>query len=355
MTMVLSADEEHDPDVLAINAASTALVLSEIPFYNPVGAVRVGLIDGELVFNPTNSQRDVSDLDLVVVGTEEAVVMVEAGANQLPEQVILDAIFRRPRRAAEADPGAARALPRRRLLKPMWQEPERYPAEWRRAGRRRDPRRPQEGPLHQGQVRAQGAASRVIEAFPELARPGARRRCVLLPPLVIDDLEEELLAEAVLEDRLRFDDRVSDEIRNIAIETGVLPRTHGSALFTRGETQALVTATLGTRRDAQIVEEYAGETLQKFLLHYNFPPFSVGEVKPCAAPAAARSATASWPAGRSRRCCRTTTSSPTPSAWSPTSWSRTAPRRWPPSAAARSASSTPACRCWRRWPAWRWA
>ncbi len=127
MTMVLSADEEHDPDVLAINAASTALVLSEIPFYNPVGAVRVGLIDGDLVFNPTNSQRDVSDLDLVVVGTEEAVVMVEAGANQLPEAVILDAIFAahaelqkliRVQHALFRDAG---------FSKPMWQEPERYP------------------------------------------------------------------------------------------------------------------------------------------------------------------------------------------------------------------------------------
>ncbi len=123
----------------------------------------------------------------------------------------------------------------------------------------------------------------MIEGFTSSVGPEQAAQLLQLH-LVIEDLEEELLSEAVLEERRRFDDRQLDEIRDIAIETSVLPRTHGSALFTRGETQALVTATLGTRRDAQIIEEYAGESLQKFLLHYNFPPFSVGEVKPLRGP-----------------------------------------------------------------------
>jgi polyribonucleotide nucleotidyltransferase len=283
MTMVLSADEEHDPDVLAINAASTALVLSEIPFYNPVGALRVGLIDGELVFNPTNSQRDVSDLDLVVVGTEEAVVMVEAGANQLPENVILDAIFAahaelqkliRVQHALFRDAG---------FSKPMWKEPERYPADWRQQVEGAIRADLKTALFTKGKFQRKANVKKVIDGF-VASLPPEQAASLLTLPLVIDDLEEELLAEAVLDDKLRFDNRVHDEIRDIAIETDVLPRTHGSALFTRGETQALVTATLGTRRDAQIVEEYAGETLQKFLLHYNFPPFSVGEVKPLRGP-----------------------------------------------------------------------
>jgi len=283
MTMVLSADEENDPDVLAINAASAAMVLSEIPFYNPVGALRVGLIDGELVFNPTNSQRDVSDLDLIVVGTEEAVVMVEAGANQLPEGVILDAIFAahaelqkliRVQHALFRDAG---------LSKPMWQEPERYPAELRQL-MESAVREDLKAALFTKEKFARKAAVRkVIDGFNASLTP-EQASWLPMVHLVQDDLEEELLAEAVLVGRRRFDDRALDEIRDIAIETDLLPRTHGSALFTRGETQALVSATLGTRRDAQIIEEYSGETLQKFLLHYNFPPFSVGEVKPLRGP-----------------------------------------------------------------------
>jgi polyribonucleotide nucleotidyltransferase len=283
MTLVLSADEENDPDVLAINAASAALVLSEIPFYNPIGALRVGLIDGDLVFNPTNSQRDISDLDLVVVGTEEAIVMVEAGANQLPEEILLEAIFSahkeiqniiRLQHALFRDAG---------LSKPMWQEPERYPASLRQQVEHAIRADLQSALFTKGKFQRSAAVKKVVRGFYEtLPTEGPD-----LKPLVaeiISDLEEELLAEAVLEMGRRFDDRKLDEIRDIAIETGVLPRTHGSALFTRGETQAMVTATLGTRRDAQIIEEYSGETLQKFLLHYNFPPFSVGEVKPLRGP-----------------------------------------------------------------------
>ena len=129
ITLVLSADEENDPDILGINGASTALVLSEIPFYHPIGAVRVGLIDGELIMNPTNSQRDVSDLDLVVVGTEEAIAMVEAGANQLPESVLLDAIFSAHEEVQKIIRVQHELFRQSGLSKPVWEEPESYPRE----------------------------------------------------------------------------------------------------------------------------------------------------------------------------------------------------------------------------------
>jgi polyribonucleotide nucleotidyltransferase len=277
---VLSADEENDPDTLAINGASAALVLSEIPFYSPVGALRVGLIDGELVFNPTNSQRDVSDLDLVVVGTEEAVTMVEAGANQLPEAVILDAIFAAHLELQKIIRLQHELFRAAGFSKPMWHEPERYPAELRNrveSGLRADLKN---ALFTKGKFARATAVDKVVRPFLETLEAAEQP----LAREILGDLEEELLAETILQDRKRFDFRALDEIRDIAIETGVLPRTHGSALFTRGETQALVTATLGTRRDAQIIEEYSGETLQKFLLHYNFPPFSVGEVKPVRSP-----------------------------------------------------------------------
>lgn len=278
VSLVLSADGENDPDVLAINAASTALILSPIPFYKPIGAVRVGLIEGQIVFNPTNSQREISELDLMVVGTEDAVVMVEAAANQLPEAQILDCIFRGHEELQKSIRAQQELFRERGIQKPVWDASEAYPRElydeitescgddlWtalhtKEKFARRD---------------AVGAVvDRFLESIPEEdeERRGAAKK-------VFSRLEDELLRRAVLQNRRRFDDRAPDEIRSIEIGTSELPRTHGSALFTRGETQALVVATLGTKRDAQIVEEYEGETRQKFMLHYNFPPFSVGEVR----------------------------------------------------------------------------
>jgi polyribonucleotide nucleotidyltransferase len=278
VSLVLSADGENDPDILAINGASAALALSDIPFHHAVGAVRVGLVEGELVFNPTNSQRDVSDLDLVVVGTDEAVVMVEAAANQLPEARILEAIFRgheelrkvvRAQREMQAESG---------VQKRPFETPQPFSEET--YGRIKSELWQQlSDALHvKGKFeRKRSVASVVdpyIEAIPEEdeeRRDEARK--------AIKRMEEEILRQAVLTTKRRFDGRQLDEIRELTTEAGLLPRTHGSALFTRGETQALVSATLGTGRDAQIIEEYEGESRQKFILHYSFPPFSVGEVK----------------------------------------------------------------------------
>jgi polyribonucleotide nucleotidyltransferase len=279
ISMVLSADDENDPDVLAINAASFALVLSDIPFYHPIGAVRVGLIDDEMIFNPTNSQRDISDLDLIVVGTEEAVVMVEAGANQLPEDIILDAIFAAHEELQKIIKVQHDMFRESGRSKPIWEEPEAYPQELydRVVKAIGDDLRTALNTA--GKFERKKAVGAVVDGFIESIPEEEREETVPLVRKCVNELESNLLAEAVLDKRQRFDGRALDEIRSIAVETGTLPSTHGSSLFTRGETQAVVSATLGTRRDAQIIEDYAGDSLQKFILHYNFPPFSVGEVR----------------------------------------------------------------------------
>ncbi|MFN7962036.1 MAG: polyribonucleotide nucleotidyltransferase [Thermoanaerobaculia bacterium] len=283
MCTVLSADGEHDPDILAINGASTALVMSQIPFYNPIGAVRVGLINGEILINPTNSQRDVSDLDLVVSATEEAVVMVEAGANQLSEEKMLECIFRAHEEIQLLIRAQHELFRAAGLSKPRWTVPVDVPQEVYQQVKS-DLYAPMKQALFtKGKFARKAAVDQVIEAYLAAipAEEAARKEH---SGKVAHQLEEEILRDSVLHEQRRFDDRRVDEVRDIDIEAGLLPRTHGSALFQRGETQALVSATLGSKRDAQIIEEYEGESLQRFLLHYNFPPFSVGEVKPVRSP-----------------------------------------------------------------------
>jgi polyribonucleotide nucleotidyltransferase len=274
----LSADSENDPDILAINGASVALVLSDIPFYHPVGAVRVGLINGEVVMNPANSLRDVSDLDLVVVATEEAVVMVEAGANQVSEELLLECIFRGHQEIQKIIKAQHELFREGNREKPSWTAPEPY-SESLYEQVKSDLSAPLKFALFtkkkfDRKAEVNGVIKPYLAQIPE--EEAAKRGQV---KKIVSRLEEELLREVVLIERTRFDGRRLDEIRDIEVIASVLPRTHGSALFTRGETQALVTATLGTSRDAQVIEEYEGESIQKFMLHYNFPPFSVGEVK----------------------------------------------------------------------------
>ncbi len=275
---VLSADGENDPDILAINGASIALILSKIPFYVPIGAVRVGLIEGEMVFNPTNSQRDVSDLDLIVVGTAEAVVMVEAGANQLPEDVILDCIFQGHQELQKVIQAQLQMQSEAGIVKPDWEGPQPFD-EALVLQVQNDLKESLRGALHTaGKFERRDAVAAVVEPYVEALGEDEEDKQQQVKQ-IIKRFEEEILREEILDTGIRFDSRKSDEIRPIDIEVRLLPRTHGSALFTRGETQALVTATLGTSRDAQIIEEYEGESRQKFILHYSFPPFSVGEVK----------------------------------------------------------------------------
>ncbi|MEO8191840.1 MAG: polyribonucleotide nucleotidyltransferase, partial [Acidobacteriota bacterium] len=278
IAFVLSADGQNDPDVLALNGASVALTCSLIPFYTPVGAVRVGRVEGQFVVNPTNAERDKSDVDLIVAGTETAVVMVEAGAREVPEATMIDAIFFGHEFIRKIC-GAQKELQRQAgYMKPDWKAPEAYPASVAAELRQK-----WEAPMmaaltmknkiaSYAEIKAvkKAAASMVPEGDPALRQQTAK---------AADDLVKTLTRETILAKNQRLDGRAFDQVRPIECEVGLLPRTHGSALFTRGETQALVTATLGTSDDAQIIEEYEGELEHTFLLHYNFPPFSVGEAK----------------------------------------------------------------------------
>jgi len=277
IALVLSFDQANDPDILAVTGASAALYLSDIAFDSPLAAVRIGLIDNKLVINPTNPQLETSRLDLVVCGTEHEIVMVEAGAHEVAESVLVDAIFQ----------GHEQIQRLVRLQKEMLEE--------LRPAKRRAPERPLPEEVVR-QVRAKAEAPlREALGVPNKRQSYARidaLRDALVAEIALEDeerrrqvkqafgeVEHDLVRRDILDNRRRTDGRAFDEIRPITCEVGMLPRTHGSALFTRGETQALVTATLGTSADAQKLDWLEGESHKRFMLHYNFPPFCVGEVK----------------------------------------------------------------------------
>ncbi len=278
IALVLSADGENDPDILAINAASTALVISEIPFLEPIGAVRVGYVDNQIVINPTNAQRDLSDLDLVVAGTESAIVMVEAGAREVDESVVLDAFdaaHAEIRRICDLQRQLRGDVGKEKLAveyKPKFEE-ELYRELMTQHGANLRAAMVTTG-KHTRSAAMKAARTAILATVP--ADDPEKLAAVTA---AIGEMEVEIFRNLMLNENTRVDGRRFDEIRPISIDLGVLPRTHGSAIFTRGETQALVTVTLGTPREAQKIEDFEGETFQRFMLHYNFPPFSVGEVK----------------------------------------------------------------------------
>jgi polyribonucleotide nucleotidyltransferase len=275
--LVISGDQENDPDVLAINGASAALCLSGIPFDGPVGAVRVGQIDGSFVVNPTTEQRNVSTLELVIAGTEDAVLMVEAGAKEVPEETMLDAIafgHEHCRRLAKTQKELTA-----RAARPRWAFD---PNAGRDAALEARVRELAKAKLAEAlstpDKHARAAA--VNHVFEEVwAALGADESKKAQARVAFEAAESAELRRMIVEQNLRLDGRKPNEIRPITIETGYLPRAHGSSLFTRGETQALVSATLGTKSDEQKVEALEGESYRHFLLHYNFPSFSVGEVR----------------------------------------------------------------------------
>ena len=278
IALVLSADGENDPDVLAINGASAALTISEIPFPNPIGAVRVGLVDGQLVINPTNAQRDLSEIDLIVAGTEEAIVMVEAGARQVSETTMLDALdaaHTAIREIVAVQKALAAEAGKQKIevnYVPKFTR-ERYSEAMGQFGR---PLR--DALLTAGKHARKDAVAAVLSSMLETV-PAEDLDAASATKAMFEEMQKQVTRDLIVKESTRLDGRKSDEIRAITIETSVLPRTHGSSIFTRGETQALVTVTLGTPQEAQRVEDFEGETLQRFMLHYNFPPFSVGEVK----------------------------------------------------------------------------
>ena len=278
IALVLSADGENDPDVLAINAASTALVISEIPFHNPIGAVRVGYVDDQIVVNPTNAQRDLSDLDLVVAGTKDAIVMVEAGAREVSESVVLDAFdaaHAEIRRICELQQQLRQDVGKEKLAvtyTPKFND-EQLQELLSQFGDQLKTAMQTTG-KHARRDAMKGVRDAVIATV-----PADDVEKVTSVAAAFNEMEVQIFRNLMLNEQKRVDGRRFDEIRPITIDLGVLPRTHGSAIFTRGETQALVTVTLGTPNEAQKIEDFEGETFQRFMLHYNFPPFSVGEVK----------------------------------------------------------------------------
>ena len=277
IALVLSADTEHDSDVLAITGASAALALSSIPFTRTIAGVRMGLIDGDYVVNPTYEQRRKSRLDLIVAGSKDAIVMVEAGAKEVSEEEILKALDLAHDAIREIIAGIEALAKEAGHSKREIEKKEIDPAVVS------DVERKAYGPLSvamqikdklENYEKVDQVLADLLAGYPEdddTGRAAAKA--------IFKDLKEKVMKDEALERGRRLDGRKFDEIRPITIEVGVLPRTHGSTVFTRGETQALVTATLGTAEDQQKVEMVDGEQWKRFMLHYNFPPFSVGEVQ----------------------------------------------------------------------------
>jgi len=278
IALVFSADKENDPDVVAINAAAAALALSDIPFSATVGAVRIGRVGGEFVINPTYSERAGSTMNIMVVGHKDGIVMIESGAKEETEENILAAIeFAHEEikkiTAAIDELAKLAGKPKRAFTAPV-EDTEYYNTLFAKVGDRlKDALDTKAHSKIESYDLIKQLKSELAAELPA-DDPNAKKKLGQYYEL----LRERIFREQVTKDRIRPDRRAFDEIRQISIETGVLPRTHGSALFTRGETQALVTATLGTTDDSQRMESFEGEQKKPFMLHYNFPPFSVGEV-----------------------------------------------------------------------------
>jgi polyribonucleotide nucleotidyltransferase len=277
---VVSADQENDADVLALTAASAALAVSNVPWNGPIAGVRVGRVHGELVLNPTFAQLEESDLDLVVAGTADSLMMVEGGALEVGEEDLVAALDFAQRGVSELVAMQRDLASRGGREKMVW-TPEVPPAEVVERVRAVVGDRLRAALNHPDKAaRAQALAAVRAAVIDELNVELADQLRALLA--VLDDLEYETMRAQVLDTGERIDGRDVRTVRPIAIEVGVLPRSHGSALFTRGQTQALVSATLGTVSDEQRIDniDIAQETSKSFMLHYNFPPFSTGEVKP---------------------------------------------------------------------------
>ena len=280
---VLAHDFENDPDVVALVGASAALTISGLPFLGPIGGARVGYVDGAYVLNPLPDQLEQSDLDMVVAGTADAVNMVESEARELSEEAMLGAVMfahREFRPVIDMIIGLAEEC-----AKDPWELPDPPADEAELLARVREAA---EAPLRdayretvkQNRVEKVGAAkAAALAAFADDGPEILERASGMLKTV-----EKDIVRNAILDTGQRIDNRTLDTVRPIETEVGILPRAHGSALFTRGETQAIVTATLGTGQDEQIVDALDGEYREHFLLHYNFPPYSVGEASFLRAP-----------------------------------------------------------------------
>ena len=279
---VLSSDRENDPDVLGVIGASAALSISDIPFLGPISAVRVGKINGEWIINPTYEERETSDIDLIIAGSEDSIVMVEGESKEISEDEMVAALEFGHRQIVES------LVLQKELMsecgKPKMEVvaseiDENLVVEIQRIA---EPRIKEIVNIQEKSERSAALADLVDELqtsleeqFPESGKTIKHE---------IEQIEKRIIRDMILNEKKRLDGRNAHEVRPISCEVGVLPRTHGSALFTRGQTQALAVTTLGTKMDEQKMDELEGEFYKSYMLHYNFPPFSVGEVRPMRGP-----------------------------------------------------------------------
>jgi polyribonucleotide nucleotidyltransferase len=280
VSMVLSADSENDPDVIAVTSASAAAFCSDLPFETPIAAVRVGLLNGQLVANPSVAEQKTSLLNIVIAGSEEGIVMVESGALEVSEEVVVDALefghAQIKKIVAAIRELHAQIKPTKVKVAPFPFDDKMYAEMEKKYGAKlHDALDTEKHPKKESYHLVDELKDEIVKAIPE---EDLEKRT--LAKRAFERLRETIFRDDILNARRRPDGRSFDTIRKITCEVGLLPRVHGSALFTRGETQALATLTLGTKEDMQRLDLlFEQDQFKRFLLHYNFPPFSVGEVK----------------------------------------------------------------------------
>jgi polyribonucleotide nucleotidyltransferase len=280
VSMVLSADSENDPDVIAVTSASAAAYCSDLPFETPIACVRVGLVDGQLLANPSVAQQKLSRLNIVIAGSEEGIVMVESGALEVSEEAVVDALefghSQIKKIVAAIRELHAQIKPKKVTVAPLPFDDALYTDMQKKHGARlRDALDTEKHPKKESYHLVDELKDEIVKAIPE---EDEEKRS--LTKRAFERLREKIFRDDILDAKRRPDGRPFDKIRKITCEVGLLPRVHGSALFTRGETQALATLTLGTKEDMQRLDLlFEQDQFKRFLLHYNFPPFSVGEVK----------------------------------------------------------------------------
>ncbi len=281
IAMVLSADSDNDPDVIAVTAASAAAYCSDLPFTDPIAAVRVGLLDGKLVANPTVAEQKVSKLNIVIAGTADGIVMVEAGAFEVSEDMVVEALEFGHEQVKKIV-AAIRQLhdqikPKKVVVAAQPFDQAIYDSMKKTYGAKlQDALNTEKHPKKESYHLVDELQEEILKTVPE-----EDEEKLALTKRAFERLREDIFRQEVLKAKRRPDGRAFDQIRKITCEAGLLPRVHGSALFTRGETQALATLTLGTKEDMQRLDLlFEQDTFKRFMLHYNFPPFSVGEVKP---------------------------------------------------------------------------
>lgn len=274
----ISHDLENDPDILAIIGASAALTISDIPFLGPIGAVRVGRVNEKFICNPTSDQLNESDLNLIIAGSKDAIVMVEGEASELPEHIIIEALMFGHNDIKNIVDVQLKLRDSVGKQKMVVEKPEKNKELVDKVAESAKVKLTEAVFIKEKQPRYDAISSVAKNTISEL---GSEEDEALNKEIknILSDLEKKVVRQHIVEKKARSDSRGLKDVRPITSRIGVLPRTHGSALFTRGETQALVVATLGTRNDEQMVDSLEGKTFKTFMLHYNFPPFCVGEVK----------------------------------------------------------------------------